>query len=115
MANSEGCFPVGTLDGSYDSVTVTGTLKVWPSGPKVIGVPTVIAVVGVVAFGVAVTLICVPAPTAPGGIETPLPSEAFTSAPVVPTVCWTAGGVEGPFVLQAESAKIRTQVSRSRM
>jgi hypothetical protein len=53
------------------------------------GVPTVIAVAGAAAFGAAVTLICVPTPSAPGGIETPLPSEVFTSAPIAPTVCWT--------------------------
>src|SRR5262249_36789888 len=92
MDSEEAVLPAGTLAGSNAMVTVTGTRNCWPSGPNVIGVPTGIAVGGAGASGVELTLIMVSPGSAPGGIDTPSPSELVTEPPVAPTVMLTGGG-----------------------
>jgi hypothetical protein len=66
-----GVAPAGRLAGSKPRVTVTGVVKVAPSGPKSMGTPTTVLFAGGAAFGSGVTVMEKSSPRPPSGIRTP--------------------------------------------
>jgi hypothetical protein len=85
--------PAGSLAGWYGSVTVTGTAKVCPSGPRTNGVPTTTPVVAVpppsatrpvegIAFGCACADRMVVDDSAPAGTRMVTPSGVVSIPPL---------------------------------
>jgi hypothetical protein len=67
-------------------VTVTGVVKVVPSGPKMYVVPTAVSVVSAAGAAAGWMVISVPFPSAPDGTAMETPELLDTEPPVVPIV-----------------------------